>query len=63
MSTVTASAEIFNAVSQIIKRTEQCKFCLQIASLKLDFYHQGADSVGLRVITLKKRRFRLKQNF
>ena len=52
-----------NAVSQIMKRTEQCNFCMQIASLKLDFYDQGADSVGLHVITLKKRRFRLKQNF
>ena len=42
-------AENFNAVPQIIKRTEQCKVCMQIASLKLDFYHQGADSVGLHV--------------
>ena len=40
-------------MSQIIKRTEQCKFCMQIASLKLDFYHQGADSVGLYVIIVK----------
>ena len=30
-----------------MKRTEECKFCMEIASLKLDFYHQGADSVGL----------------
>ena len=57
------TAENFNVVLQIIKRTEQCKFCMQIATLKLDFYHQGADSVGLHVLTLKKRIFRLKQNF
>ena len=69
MSTVTASSNEYslknlNAVSQIIKLSEQCKFCMQIASLKLDFYHQVADSVGLHVITLnKKRRFQLKQNF
>ena len=50
-------------MSQIIKGTEQCKFCMQIASLKLNFYHQTADSVGLHVITWKKRRFRLKQFF
>ena len=56
-------AENFNAVSQIIKRTEQCKFCMQIPSLKLKFYHQAADTVGLHVITWKKRRFQLKQNF
>ena len=68
MSTVTANgnkiiAENFNAVSQIIKRTEQCKFCMKIAGLKLNFHHQATDSVGLHVITWKKRRFRLKQNF
>ena len=47
-------AENFNAVLWIITRTEQCKFCMQIASLKLNFYHQAADSVGLHVITWKK---------
>ena len=68
MSTVTASskkkiAKNFNAVSQKLKRTEQCKFCMQIASLKLNFYHQAADSVGFHVITWNKRRFRSKQSF
>ena len=36
---------------------------MQIASLNLNFYHQAADSIGLHVITWKKRKFRLKQNF
>ena len=54
MSTVTAIAENFNAVSWIIKRTEHCKVCMQIASLKLTFYHQAADNVGLHGITWKK---------
>ena len=68
MSSVTASGnelslKNFNAVSWIIKRTDHCKFCMQIASLKLNFYHQDADSVGLHDITWKKLRFRLKQNF
>ena len=51
MSTVTANG---NELSWIIKRTEHCKFCMQIASLKLNFYHQAADSVGLHGITWKK---------
>ena len=55
-------AENFNAMSQI-KRTEQCKFRMQIASSKLNFYQQDADSVGLHAITWKKRKLRLKQNF
>ena len=58
MSTVTASANELSlkiyAISSIIKRTEHCKFCMQIASLKLNFYHQAADSVVLHVITWKK---------
>ena len=53
----------FNTVSQKIKRTEQCDFCMQIAILKLNFYHLAADSVGFHAITKKKRRFRSKQNF
>ena len=36
-----------------IKRTEQCKFCMQIASLKLNFYHQATESAGLHDITWK----------
>ena len=32
-------------------RTEHGKFCMQNASLKLNFYHQAADSVGLHGIT------------
>ena len=59
MSTVTASGnelslKNFKAVSWIIKRTERCKFCMQIASLKLNFHQQAADSVGLHGITWKK---------
>ena len=56
-------AENFNAVPQIIKHTEQCKVCIQISSLKLNFYHRAADSVVLHVITFKKRGFQLQQNF
>ena len=49
MSTVTVSGnELSLKISTwIIKRTEHCKFCMQITSLKLNFYHQAADSVGL----------------
>ena len=59
MSSVTASGnelslKISIAVSWIIKRTEHCKLCMQIASLKLSFYHQAAGSVGLHGITWKK---------
>ena len=59
MSTVTAcgnelSLINFNAVLRIIKRTRYCKFCMQIASYTLNFYHQAADSVGLHVISWKK---------
>ena len=31
-------------MSQIIKRSEQWKFLMQIASFKLSFYYQAADS-------------------
>ena len=43
-------AENFNAVSQIIKRTEHCELCIKIACLKLNFYDSAADSVCLYVI-------------
>ena len=50
MTSVTASsdekiAENFKAVSRIIKRTEQCKFCMQIASLKPWFVYISMDFV------------------
>ena len=61
MSTVTASVNelsLKNSTlyrrSWIIKRTDHRKLCMQIASLKLNFYHQAADSVGLHGVTWKK---------
>ena len=54
MSTVTASGNELSlkiSISWIIKCKGHCKFCMQIASLKLNFYHQAADSVGLHGIT------------
>ena len=43
---------------QIIRLTEQCQFCMEIASLKLNIYHQATESAGLHVITWKEPRFR-----
>ena len=43
-------AENFNAVSLIIKRTEQYEFCMQIACKNLNFYDNAADSGCIHVI-------------
>ena len=45
------NAENFNAVSQIIKRTEQCELPMKIACIKLNFYDLAAGSVCIHAIT------------
>ena len=45
------NAENFNAVSQIIRRTEQCELPMQIAYTKLNFYDLAAGIICLHAIT------------
>ena len=59
MSTVTTSGnELSLKISKPYRGYQSVqntgKFCMQIESLKLNFYHQAADSVGLHGITWKK---------